>query len=439
MRFLRVSGVVFSPVALRWMGAGVAAAVGAVAGVIIVMALMAGDDGRDVEPGEPGSPTAGTGTASPTTPTPGTPGPVLTPFPTVTAATHIGVARGSTITGGYGLLFGNPGTGGADVWLLPEGAMPAGVSPGGRYFVFESELIDAWTGERTTLPLAGRTLKATFAPDDSAAVIQTDTESALVASDGALVLRFPGFSAPRTGEAMWSRGSEAVAFTRESDSGARVDVVVDGVLQPDTGSTGPTAWAHEGLRLTITGEQPAIHDFDGGTPVALARGGDLPAWAPDDSHVAVSMSVNGIPALSALDAETGNEAIRVYNREGCFTIDWFHGPALQGDDSGAIHVPSGEVIAYNPVAPDPFPAVLTGPTMRWVDPGGVEYAEVSVDTIWAFSFAWVRRDLNTGFPPVVFLGRGGQDACGGQPGPYVVARPPFTDAQVPTPTPTPDK
>ena len=52
--------------------------------------------------------------------------------------------------------------------------------------------------------------------------------------------------------------------------------------------------------------------------------------------------------------------------------------------------------------------------------------------------AWVRRDIDS-FPPVLGLGLGGKDACLGSPPAVVVAKPPFTPDQVPTPTPTPDK
>ncbi len=446
-RFLRVGGGALSPLALRWAAGGAVAAVAVAAGLAIALAVLSNDDDGD-EAGAPlpSTPTESAAATTTQTPTPlglasATPGPVLTPFPTVSNITQVSVPRGSTITGGYGLLVGNPATGGAEVWLLPESSQPQGVSPKGRYFVFESELIDAWSGTRVAVPLRGRTLKATFAPDDSAVVVQTDAEAALLAQNGSIITRFPDFETERTAEAMWSADSRAVALSRTSDSGSRVDVVVDRVLRPALPSNGMAAWSRTGHRLAVTGDRPAIYDYDsGGRVLALERGGTFPAWSGDDAFVAVQISVDDVPGLSAIDTADGKEVMRVYNQAACFLIYWYEGPALPGiSDTGAFAVPSGEVIPFQPIPIPASPSIgFEFGSMRWLDAAGQPYAEVRVDAMWAASFAWIRRDIESGFPPVLFLGRGGQDACIGSAS-GVVAKPPFTPDQVPTPTPTPDK
>jgi hypothetical protein len=454
MRFLRVGSGLLAAVTLRWVAAGVAAlAVAAAAAAVVVILANQDDGGGPATPaGSPSPPATVTPAASPSapsTPSPApTPGARHTPFPSVDSLGHVSLAPGDTITGGYGLLFGNPATGGVEAWLLPENGHPAGVSPQGRYFVFGTELIDAWTGTRTALPLAGEAVEATFAPDDSAVVVQSATEAVLVANDGSLVLEFPGFSARAPGEAMWSRDSRAVALTSGGVPNGRVDVVVDGTLRPEIPSTGPTAWSHEGLRLAVTGERPAVYDYGSGGLLALARGGTFPSWSPDDAYIAVDISAAaGLEALSALDATTGQEVIRIYNRSACLVLSWVPGPALPGDDAGPVHVPSGDRVPFpDQPAPIGFPNITMPfgragpvPPMQWQDASGHVYAEVYVDAIWAYTFDWTRRDIDAGFPPVLFLGRGGQDACIGARPPVVIAKPPFTPAQVPTPTPTPDK
>jgi hypothetical protein len=371
---------------------------------------------------------------------------VLTPFPPVSDPERISLLAGSTVTGGYGLLIGNALTGQVEMWLLPQGLEPAGVSPSGRYFAFGRTLYDAWTGAATDLVLEGLIAAASYSPDESMVYVQTATGGRIVELDGSEVARLPDLAAPPAApghgllDVVWSADSRGLAVTRTDGRARRIDVVVDRGRR-DIPSSGMAAWSRNGLRLAVTGERPAIYDFETGAIVELERGGTFPAWSGDDRYLAVDIGADGTAGLGLLDTQTGTEVMRLYNRSACFLIYWYEGPALAGvSDTGAIRVPDGEVIPYEPRPRGQFAEVgMDGMMMQWRDAAGTVYAEIRVDAMWAFSFAWVRRDIEVGFPPVVFLGRGGQDACGGQSELAVVAKPPFTADQVPTPTPTPDK
>ncbi|MGD9933875.1 MAG: LuxR C-terminal-related transcriptional regulator [Dehalococcoidia bacterium] len=454
MRFSRIGGGIFGGADLKWVAAGTAViAAGAVAALILV-GLLGGDD-EEPQAGDPGTATAtpgasGTATtpdasataATPTTDASSTPAPVLTPFPEVSTVARESVSRGATITGGYGLVFGNPNTGGVEVWLLPQYLAPAGVSPGGRYFVFESELIDAWTGTRTTLAIEGEVRLASFAPDDSAVVVHSDKEAALFRNDGHRLAGFAAIAGELGAEAVWSSDSRGVALRRYNATTSRTEVLIDGI-EREIASDGMADWAQSGLRLAVTGNNPAIYDFDSGSRVPLERSGTFPSWSPDDGFLAVDISTDGQAATSVIDPSNGREILRLYNLGACLNIGWVTTNALPGGPESMVEIPSGELVPYaastTPAARLPRIAISQSGLVEWQFPGGTT-AAVRVEATWAYTFAWVRRDAAGGrFPPVLFLGRGGQDACGGSPLDAVVARPPFSPAQVPTPTPTPDK
>lgn len=445
MRFSRLGGSLFEAPALRWVAAGLGvAAAGTIVAVAIVSVL--NRDGDRPIAGDPGTASPTPASPAPASPTPlatPAPGPRLTPFPTVTALAHESLAPGTTITGGYGLLFGNPNTGGVEVWLLPEGAAPAGVSPLGRYFVFGTELVDAVAGTRTALSIEGDVRIASFAPDDSALVVQTDVEAALFGNDGRRIAGFPRIAQEAGAEAVWSSDSRGVALWRRDSSTSRTDVLIDGNAQTMP-SAGMADWAHEGLRLAVTGERAAIYDFDRGRVTALERGGTFPSWSPDDAYLALDISTAEVAGTSVIDTTDGREVMRIYNRGACFDIGWAGTNGLAGSRDAAVEVPTGNRVPYPTTGPTPIagaPVIgfdQAGAAM-WHFPGGAT-ASVRLQAIWAFSFAWLRRDAAGGsFPPVLFLGLGGKDACIGGPLDVVVAKPPFTADQVPTPTPTPDK
>ena len=454
MRFSRIGGGIFGSAGLKWVAAGTAViAAGAVAALILVSVL--GGDDEEPLAGDPGTVTAtpgasGTATtpdatataATPTTDASSTPAPVLTPFPEVSTVARESVSRGATITGGYGLVFGNPNTGGVEVWLLPQYLTPAGVSPGGRYFVFESELIDAWTGTRTKLAIDGGVRLASFAPDDSAVVVHTDKEAALFRNDGQRLAGFAAIDGELGAEAVWSSDSRGVALRRYNATTSRTEVLIDGI-EREIASDGMADWAHSGLRLAVTGNNPAIYDFDSGSRVPLGRSGTFPSWSPDDAFVAMDISTEGQKATSVIDPSNGREILRLYNVGACLDIGWVTTNALPGGPESMVEIPSGKLVPYpastTPAARLPRIAISQSGLMEWQFPGGAT-AATRIEATWAYTFAWVRRDAAGGsFPPVLFLGRGGQDACGGAPLDAVVARPPFSPAQVPTPTPTPDK
>ncbi|MEX0784146.1 MAG: hypothetical protein WD557_16005 [Dehalococcoidia bacterium] len=214
----------------------------------------------------------------------------------MTDITRVSVPRGGTVSGEWGLVTGNKFTGGAEVWLMRGGTQPRGISPSGRYFVWERDLFDAWTGTRTRLHGVedGSIILASFAPDERHLYVENPGVLGRVFTIGGVeVARLPGLTGGRPSAAtnasqlnvVWSPDSRAVAVTRYAGGTNQVDVVVDGRVQPSIESKGMAGWSSTGLRLAVTGSNPATYDFELGTTLPLQRGGGYPSWSGDDQYV----------------------------------------------------------------------------------------------------------------------------------------------------------
>jgi hypothetical protein len=392
------------------------------------------------------TPTPPTGTVSATpTPSPTSPSAASTP---VTDITRVSVPRGGMVSGEWALVTGNKLTGGAEVWLMPGGTQPTGISPSGRYFVWEGDLFDAWTGDRIPLNEGERTsvVLASFAPDETHVYVETAGNLGRVFRlDGTEVARLPDGGSGRPSAAanasqlnvVWSPDSRAVAVTRLVGGESRVDVVIDEKLQPEMESRGMAGWSNAGLRLAVTGANAAIYDFDSGASQPLERGGGYPSWSGDDRYVAVSLDEGDVPGLSVFDAATGREVLRVYEASACFDIFWAGDLLLPGWER-AVDVAGAKFVERPDTGQEPpLPRFrVENDIFRWEDSSGV-YAEARVSGTWAASFSWTRRDVDN-WPPVLMLGLGGKDACLGQREPILVT-PPFTPDRIPVATPTPDK
>lgn len=376
-------------------------------------------------------------------PTPEPPGP--TPF---TELTRVSIPAGGTAGPelAWGLVLGNALTGGAEVWLMPGGTMPQGISPSGRYFVWEGILIDGWTGTRTKIHDKDYgLLLGSFAPDDSRVfVLDAANDGRVLKLDGTEVARLPKAAPPVHANAsqlnvVWSPDSRGVAVTRWEGDHNRVDVVLDDKVQPEIPSDGMAGWSNGGHRLAVAGNNPAVYDFDNGTSFPLAIGGGFPSWSDGDEFVAVDISTAQYQGISAMDmlGYLGTELVRVYNLSTCFDIYW-RGRLLQAG-SREVLIPAGSVrpVASKP-APRRFPYLDWGDPMTWRHPDGTAYATARFSADFATAFSWIRRDIDEGLP-AVFLGLGGKDLCLVPELDLVVAHPPFTPDQVPKPTPTPDK
>ena len=425
----------------RWIGFAVLAATAMISG-----ACDSDDGGKDTAPSTtvtPGARLTPSATATPTPPT------SPTPFPSsVTEITQISVPKDGVVTDGWGLVVGNRLTGGAEVWLMPGGTTASGISPSGRYFVWGDSIFDGWTGTRTKInDRADAIVLASFAPDDSAVYVQNaGNDGRVFRLDGTRIAELPAVGVPANSNAsqsavVWSTDSRGVAITRRAGTRERVDAVIDGVVQAPIPSTGLASWSTEGHKLAVTGDTPAIYDFDDHRTLALARSGQLPAWSGDDRYLAVDISEANHLALSVLDATKGSELYRIYNASGCFDLYWNHADLLLGYSGLAARAPSGELVEPTqtvPTDPSDLPELrFDEDRVTWSDASG-PYATVSIRAGWAASFSWIRRDVS-GFPPVIGLGIGGKDACIGQGPPPVVVFPPFTPEKVPTAIPTPDK
>jgi hypothetical protein len=396
---------------------------------------------------EPASPTStSTPVTSPTAtiqppPTPEPPGP--TP---ITEITQISVPAGGTIEPGWGLVLGNALTGGAEVWLMPGGTMPQGISPSGRYFVAGDSLFDGWTGTRTKIHDKDYgLLLASFAPDDSRVfVLDAANDGRVLKLDGNEVARLPRADPLARATAsqldvVWSTDSRAVAITRLEGDHNRVDVVFDDKVQPEIPSGGMAGWSNKGHRLAVTGHNPAVYDFDNGTSFPLAIGGNYPSWSGGDEFVAVDIGTPEYKGVSAMDmlGHLGQELVRVYNLPVCFDIYW-RGRFLQAG-SQEVLIPSGDIApAVAQPAPRRFPYMEWGDAATWRRPDGSAYATARITGTYALSFSWIRRDIDEGVP-AVFLGLGGKDLCLTSETNLGAVHPPFTADQIPKPTPTPDK
>jgi hypothetical protein len=372
-----------------------------------------------------------------------------TPFPEVTEITNVQLPPGNEVGPGWGLVLGNGLTGGTSVWLMPGGTQASGISPSGRYFAWGDGFFDGCTGERTVVNTASNGMVlASYSPDESLVYVQNAGGGGRVLRlDGTEVVRLPELETAneQAGNAnvVWSPDGRGLAVTRYGGGSSRTDVVVEGRLQPVIESNGMAGWSHEGLRLAVTRDNPAIYDFESGGVVALGASGSYPSWSDDDAYVAIDASAAGQGMLSVLDAGNGDEILRIYNQSACFDIHWGPGGTLPGTQEESVEVPSGNLIS-TPISGPPmrrFPAIQgTAEGVEWVDTAGNAFAtaRLSPETIWAASFGWTRRDIDE-WPPGLGLGLGGKDACLGWPSAVVVAKPPFSPEQVPTATPTPDK
>lgn len=373
----------------------------------------------------------------------------VTPSPTeVGDITRLSVPRGGTVTGKWGLVIGNRLTGGAEVWLMPGGTQPAGISPSGRYFVWGDSIFDGWTGARTKInDQPDAIVLASFAPDDSALYVQNAGGSGRVLRlDGSVMATLPdaGSGAQESGASqlnvVWSADSRGLAVTRYASPGnSRVDVVVDGRFALSVAGGQMAGWSQTGLRLAVAGNNAAIYDLADGAKVPLERSGGFPSWSPDDGYVAVDISSEGVMGLSVIDALDGREVLRAYNLAACFDIDWAGEHLLPFNGQQAVDVESGDLVPVPAGTEPPRVPYLTfeKELVSWNGSSGV-YAQVPVEGIWAASFAWTRRDVDQ-WPPVLFLGLGGKDACIGVPPAVQIVKPPFTPDRVPTATPTPQK
>ncbi|MGE3073779.1 MAG: hypothetical protein AB7N24_06770 [Dehalococcoidia bacterium] len=422
----------------------VAAALMLVATTSMAMACDSGDDEKT-----PATPTAVTPgiTLTPSATASATPATTPNPLPTsVSDITRVSIPKGGSVTDGWGLVLGNKLTGGVEVWLMPGGTTASGISPSGRYFVWDDSIFDGWTGTRTKInDRDDAIVLASFAPDDSAIYVQNaGNDGRVLRLDGGLVAELPAVVAPAKSNAsrsavVWSTDSLGVAITRSAGTRERVDAVIDGVVYAAIPSTGLASWSTEGHMLAVTGENPAIYDFDNHATLPLVRSGQLPAWSGDDHYLAVDISEAHQPALSVVDATEGNELYRIYNASGCFDLSW-HGDDLPVGYSGlAVRAPSGEIVqVLETVASNPFqfPKLSYDESrVSWSDATGT-YATVTIHALYAASFSWLRRDIDD-FPPVIGLGLGGKDMCIGQSPPPVVVFPPFTPDKIPTTVPTP--
>lgn len=410
----------------------------------LVVLLFAGLDGGGDAPASPATATpqaiSPTATIAPS-PTPEPPGP--TP---ITELTRISVPAGGTVGPGWGLVLGNALTGGAEVWLMPGGTMPQGISPSGRYFVWEGILIDGWTGKRVVVQEEDRSvLLASFAPDDSRVLLlDAGNRARVINLDGAEVARLPQADPLARASAsqldvVWSADSRAVAITRWGGDRNRVDVVLDDRVQTEIPSDGMAGWSNKGHKLAVTGNNPAVYDFENGTSFPLAIGGQFPSWSDGDEFVAVDIRTREYRGVSVMDmlGNLGTELVRIYNLPTCFDIHW-RGRFLQAGAQEVL-IPAGWVM---PVASEPaprrFPDMEWGDTAVWRKPDGSAYATAKITGTYASSFGWIRRDIDQGLP-AVFLGLGGKDLCLFSDPNLIVAHPPFTAGQLPQPTPTPDK
>jgi hypothetical protein len=313
--------------------------------------------------------------------------------------------------------------------------------------VWGREVFDAWTGKRVKLNDEGDAIVlASFAPDEQHVYVENASGLGRVFTlDGVEIARLPEVAGGRPSaganasqlNVVWSADSRAVAVTRYAGGASRVDVVIEDRVQRAIPSSGMAGWANQQLKLAVTGENPAIYDFERGLSIPLERGGGYPSWSEDDRHVAVDIG-GEVRGIAVLDAPTGEEVLRVYNASACFDIYWSGDLLLAGWDH-AVDIASASIVSppTTPSREGPWFTVTDGGVVRWEDQAGV-YAEARVETTWAASFSWTRRDVDQ-WPPVLFLGLGGKDAClGGGPAPVVVT-PPFSPDKVPTVTPTPDK
>lgn len=396
---------------------------------------------------ETASPNATTAPTTPSTATIQPPPTPETPSPTpITELTHISVPPGGTVEPGWGLVLGNALTGGAEVWLMPGGTMPQGISPSGRYFVAGDSLFDGWTGKNVRIQEGDRyVLLASFAPDDSRVLLlDAANQSRILKLDGTEVARLPqahplARASASQSDVVWSLDSRAVAITRREGDHNRVDVVFDDRVQPELASNGMAGWSNKGHKLAVTGNNPAVYDFDNGTSFPLAIGGGFPSWSDGDEFVAVDISTPEFRGVSVMDmlGHLGTELVRVYNLPTCLDIYW-RGRFLQAGAQEVL-IPAGDIV---PRTEKPralkFPSMAGGLNATWYTPDGTVYATASITDLHAISYGWVRRDVDQ-TPPAVFLGLGGKDLCLFPQPNLVVVHPPFTADQIPKPTPTPDK
>lgn len=390
---------------------------------------------------EPASPAAATVTPAQETPTTATP----TVSTAVTTITRLSIPAGGVVPDGWGLIIGNHLTGGAEVWLMPRDTDASGISPSGRYFVWENELFDGWTGTRTLVNSGSdAVVVASFSLDDRFVYIEDAAfHGRVLTIDGSEVARLPdtgymGRFAASQRDVVWTTDGHAVAVTRPTATGVRTDAVVNGVVQPPIDG-GPASWSNSGFRLLVSGIKPAIVDYASGEEVRLSREGDLPAWSDTDLYVAMAISEGQIPGMTVLDPVTGLELLRVYNPIACFDIYWTGDTLWLGQSEKSLRMPEGILIPATGSQWNPrYPRLgASGGFQTWSNETGV-YATVQVTSNAAASFSWIRRDVD-GFPPVLFLGRGGKDICSGTGAEPVVVRPPFSAGQVPAATPTPNK
>lgn len=408
--------------------------------VAVVFALFRSGDGEPASPGTVTPEVSPTATIHPPpTPQPASPTPI-------TELTRLSVPPGGTVAPGWGLVLGNALTGGAEVWLMPGGTMPQGISPSGRYFVWGDRLFDGWTGKRTKIHDKDYgLLLASFAPDDSRVfVLDAANDGRVLNLDGAEVARLPEAGSMANANAsqlnvVWSSDSRGVAVMRWEGDHNRVDVVLDDKVQPEIPSDGMAGWSNKGHKLAVTGNNPAVYDFDTGTSFPLAIGGNYPSWSDGDEFVAVDISTPEYWGVSAMDmlGHLGAELVRIYNLPTCLDIYW-SGRFLQAGAQEVL-IPSGNIVARSPKPTAlKFPAMSGGLNATWYRPDGTVYATASIADLHAISYGWSRRDVDQ-TPPVVFLGLGGKDLCLFPEPSLIVAHPPFTADQLPKPTPTPDK
>lgn len=334
----------------------------------------------------------------------------------------------------------------------------ASASPSGGCASATADLLDTTTGDKRPLLIGdGKALSARVTADERRLVAANATSVALFSLPDLTLLSRSDSSigvAQASITFAYSADGNAIAVTRMAADSAQRTLELTDIVTEDriiaSPVAGMVAWAHHSPRVAVIGPSAGvIIDLRSGSTVKLARGyggqvlNTAPEWSPDDRYIATPFNDESA-GVTAFDASSGAELLRVYGALGCPDI-WNGSDTLQGSfgvvGEGTVAVPSGDIRSgwpHLPVPPGPYVGANGEGVYQLVGADGTTVlASARIDAPASAPFGW-SAEWPDGPPPIALvLGMGGRGICDGSGPPITVVLPPFAPSSIPTPTPLP--